>query len=52
MPNHGRMTAQDALTESTILCAQKKYLKRVKKEEQTMKKLKPKRSIGWRIRGL
>jgi hypothetical protein len=54
MLNHGRMTALDALTEGTILYAQKKYLKRVKKElEQTMKKLKPERiSIGWRIRGL
>jgi len=53
MLNHGRMTALDALTEGTILYAQKKYLKRVKRElEQTMKKLKPEKiSIGWRIRG-
>jgi len=47
------MTALDALTEGTILYAQKKYLNRVKKElKQTMKKLKPEKiSIGWRIRG-
>jgi len=53
MLNHGRMTALDALTEGTILYAQKKYLDRIKRElEQTMKKLKPERiSIGWRIRG-
>jgi hypothetical protein len=53
MLNHGRMTALDALTEGTILYAEKKYLKMLKRElEQTMKKLKPEKiSIGWRIRG-
>jgi len=54
MLNHGRMTALDALTEGTILYAEKKYLKRVKRElEQTMKKLRPEKiSVGWRIRGI
>jgi len=49
---HGRMTVLDALTEGTILYAQKNYLKEIKQKlEQTMQNLKPEKiSIGWKLK--